>query len=109
MPFKKGEGGRPVGVENKVSRDVRALARGLFDAAYWTRTKKRLQTGKLHPAIEKTLLAYAFGEPKKTVKLEGDVGVKAKRAVLANLPMDVLRRLAAEAHFASDEGEDTTH
>jgi hypothetical protein len=110
VPFKKGEGGRPHGAENKVTRDVRELARGLFDAAYWQKTKERLDAGKLNPVIEKTLLAYAFGEPKKTVKLEGSVDVKAKRAVLSNLPIETLRQLAAQAHFAAiEDTEDTPH
>jgi hypothetical protein len=86
--------GRPRGVENKVTRDVRELAQRLFDAAYWTRTKKQLGAGKLHPAIHAKLLAYAYGEPKKTVRLEGEIGIREKRSVLKRLPEDVLQTLA---------------
>jgi hypothetical protein len=57
--------GRPRGVENKVTRDVRELAQRLFDAAYWTRTKKQLGAGKLHPAIHAKLLAYAYGSRRR--------------------------------------------
>ena len=109
MAFKKGEGGRPVGAENKATRDVRELARGLFDAAYWKRTKKRMTAGKLNPLIEKTLLAYAYGEPKKTVRLEGEVGVREKRAVLAQIPDDVLQSIEASAALAfTADGEPET-
>jgi hypothetical protein len=112
--FKKGETGnrhgRPRGVANKVTRDVRALAQSLFDPAYWKRTKAKIDGDNLHPMLEKTLLAYAFGEPKKTLKLEGEVGVKEKRSVLRNLPDDVVRDLVAKAAFATvSEPEETTH
>ena len=67
MPFVKGQsgnpGGRKAGVPDKVSQEVRQLARKLFDKAYWQRTKQRLAQGKLPPFIEAKLLAYAFGEP----------------------------------------------
>jgi hypothetical protein len=87
--------GRPRGVENKVTRDVRELAQRLFDGAYWARTKKQLSAGKLHPAIHARLLAYAYGEPKKTVRLEGEIGIREKRGVLKQLPEAVLASLTA--------------
>ncbi len=89
--------GRARGVGNKVTRDVRELAGRLFDAAYWARTKKQLNAGKLHPAIHAKLLAYAYGEPKKTVKVEGEIGIREKRSVLRQLPDGVLATLAAQA------------
>ena len=57
-------GGRPKGVPNKVSREIREPAQLLFDDAYWTRTRVRLAQGRLAPAVECRLLAYAYGEPK---------------------------------------------
>lgn len=105
--FKKGEGGRPKGIPNKVTRDVRTLALALFDADYWATTKRRLDAGKLNPMIEKTLLAYAFGEPKKTVRLEGEVGVRDKRTVLAQIPDDVLATIEASAGLVDAADDDT--
>ncbi|MBI4263389.1 MAG: hypothetical protein HY657_03350 [Acidobacteria bacterium] len=49
---------------NKVTREVRELAQRLFDEAYWKRTQQRLAQGRLAPAVECRLLAYAYGEPK---------------------------------------------
>jgi len=89
---KKGVG-RPQGVPNRVTKDVRNLARALFDAAYWKRTKERLQAGRMHPAIEKVLLAYAYGEPKKTVRIEGDVSVQDKRSLLERMPDAMIAEL----------------
>jgi hypothetical protein len=97
--------GRPKGATNKVTRDIAALARGLFDAAYWKRTKERLVAGKLTPAIERTLLAYAYGEPKKTVTFEGEVSVAEKRGILRDLPDAVVQQLAARAAFQAVEDE----
>ncbi|MBI2187325.1 MAG: hypothetical protein HYU37_09450 [Acidobacteria bacterium] len=57
-------GGRPKGIPNKVSREVRELALRLFDDTYWERIRARLLKGRLAPALEARLLAYAYGEPK---------------------------------------------
>ncbi len=48
----------------EVSREVRELAQRLFDDAYWERTRVCLAQGRLAPALEVRLLAYAYGEPK---------------------------------------------
>lgn len=106
MPFTKGQSGNPHGRGrgsiNKVTRDVRNLAQALFDPAYWKLKKQQIIEGKCHPAIERTLLAYAYGEPKKTLKLEGEIGVKDKRSVLEQLPDDVVAALAAQAALESE-------
>src|SRR6185436_220521 len=106
MAFVKGQCANPLGrkkgTQNKVTRDVRALAQKLFDPAYWRLKKKQLSQGKCHPAIERTLLAYAYGEPKKTLKVEGEIGVKEKRSVLEQLPDDVVATLAARAALESE-------
>lgn len=106
MAFKKGQSGNPHGRQkgaiNKVSRDVRNLAQALFDPAYWKLKKQQITQGKCHPVIERTLLAYAYGEPRKTLKFEGEIGVKEKRSVLEQLPDDVIATLAARAALESE-------
>jgi hypothetical protein len=110
--FKKGvcanPAGRPKGAENKVSRDVRALAQKLFDAAYWKRTKQRLDAGELNPAIEGKLLAYAYGEPKKTVTIDGEIGIREKRRVLTQIPDHVVAAIAAQEQFEATDSSDET-
>jgi hypothetical protein len=104
----KKTGGRQPGSPNKVTRDIAALARGLFDAAYWKRTKERLDAGELNPAIEGKLLAYAYGEPKKIVKVEGEIGVREKRGVLAQIPEAVLTQITARDAFEDTDSDDET-
>ena len=80
-------GGRAKGTLNKVTREIRALSLALFDDEYWERTKARLLIGKLAPAIEAKLLAYAYGEPKQTVDVLGlsDLTAALKRKVVDEL------------------------
>lgn len=47
---------------------------GLFDDKYWKAVKKRLENGKLAPAVEVKLLAYCYGEPKQRMELTGADG-----------------------------------
>ena len=61
--------GRKKGVPNKVTAEIREVTQRLFDPTYWAYTRKRLVTGKLPPAVETKLLAYAFGEPTQTVDM----------------------------------------
>jgi hypothetical protein len=110
MPFKKGQSGnkhgRPRGVQNRTTKDVRSLAQALFDTAYWARTKVLLANDTLHPAIHRALLAYAYGEPKKTLTVEGEIGIREKRRVLTQLPDDVVARIAAQAAFEDASADD---
>jgi len=109
--YEKGQGGRPKGVANKITRDVRSLAQALFDEAYWARTKAKIVEGTIHPMIEKTLLAYAYGEPKKTLKVEGEIGIAEKRGILRDLPEAVVQQLAARVAFEAeaDDSEETVN
>jgi hypothetical protein len=67
MPFAKGKSGnptgRPKGIQDKVSQEIRELARSVFTPAYWARVKRQAEAGELNPKVETTLLAYGFGQP----------------------------------------------
>lgn len=64
-------GGRKRNTPNKVTTEIRNAARALFDLKYFQTVKARLDEGKLAPAVECKLLAYAFGEPKQTHEHSG--------------------------------------
>lgn len=72
-PFQKGEGGRPAGIPNKATREIRAMARSLVeDPEYVENLRIRLRSGKCAPAVECMLFHYAYGEPPKTLIVAGD-------------------------------------
>jgi len=60
--------GRPKGVHNKVTNEIRLLAQALFDEAYWKKKYERMHAGKEHAAVENQLLAYAYGKPKERIE-----------------------------------------
>jgi hypothetical protein len=63
--------GRPKGVRNKVTRDVKALAAGILeDPLVQAKLLEPAQRGKLAPAVMGLLFHYAYGKPKETVALE---------------------------------------
>jgi len=80
-------GGRSRGTPNKITTEIRDITRGLFDDAYWTRTKQRLESGRIAPAVEARLLAYAFGEPKQTLDVPqlGDITALLAKKVIHEL------------------------
>lgn len=66
--------GRPKGVPNKATRDIREFAQKcLEDPEYVRKLVIRLQQGKA-PQIEAALYQYAYGKPKDTVELTGPNG-----------------------------------
>jgi len=68
--------GRPKGVPNKASADVRIRARALVeDPVYVLGLKKRILDGKSVP-LEIMLHHYAYGKPRETVEVEGAVTIK---------------------------------
>ena len=71
-------GGRPKGVPNKVTTEIKDITRNIFDAAYFASVKARLAEGKLAPAVECRLLGYAFGEPKQSIDLDANIRTVAK-------------------------------
>jgi Family of unknown function (DUF5681) len=73
--FVKGKSGNPAGrkkgVPTKIHREVRELAKSLFDSRYWALKYQRLHDGTEQPKIEETLLAYAYGAPPREVHSQG--------------------------------------
>lgn len=73
MGFKKGEGGRPRGAVNKATREIKDAARKLLeDKAYQLALKRRLKAGKA-PHMETLLHYYAYGKPRETLAVQGDI------------------------------------
>jgi hypothetical protein len=67
--------GRRTGSRNKVTQVAQQLASGLVnDQEYLKRLKARLESGKIAPAIEVMLWAYAHGKPKESIELSGPGG-----------------------------------
>ncbi len=82
-PFQKGGGdprsggGRPPGVQNKVTREIKEIAQGLLeDPIYQAKLKEQLQEGKLAPPVLCLLYNYAYGKPKETVDVTADVAYR---------------------------------
>ena len=68
--------GRPKGVPNRASTDVRIRASALVeDPVYVLGLKKRILDGKSVP-LEIMLHHYAYGKPRETVEVEGAVSIK---------------------------------
>ena len=79
MPYKKGESGnlagRPKGAKDKISEEVKALARSVLEQPkYLQRIKSQAIEGTLHPKIESMLWAYAYGQPTGTNE-QGNTGI----------------------------------
>ena len=75
MPFQPGQSGnpcgRPKGSRNKSSLAVREWATGIIeDPKVQARLLADAQTGKLHPSVMTTLMAYAYGRPRDTTTAE---------------------------------------
>jgi hypothetical protein len=78
MSFEKGKaktGGRAPGVQNKATRDIRAIAQGLIeDSAYQASLKRRLLKGS-SPQLEVLLHYYAYGKPKMEIQADNTLRV----------------------------------
>ena len=73
-----GSPGRPKGVPNKATKEVKELSRRLvLDPEYQQKLKQRLLKGTLTPVVECLLWHYAFGKPKDTL----DLNVDARRVI----------------------------
>lgn len=68
--------GRTKGTPNKLTTEVREAARAIVDdPAYRESLIKRLHAG-LAPHMETLLWHYAYGKPKETIEVEGNVTVE---------------------------------
>ena len=75
MPFQPGQSGNPCdrrkGSLNKNSFSVREWATGIIeDPKVQARLLADARTGKLHPSVMTTLMAYAYGKPRDTTTSE---------------------------------------
>jgi hypothetical protein len=78
--------GRPKGSPNKVSSEVRAIARALVeDRAYRRALQERLRDGTAAPAVEVMLWNYAYGKPKDELALTLDIMIQQQLANLRQL------------------------
>lgn len=87
--------GRPKGVPNKSTVQVRELAQGLVnDDAYLVKLRLQLRAGKCAPAVEAMLWHYAYGKPKDTIEHTGPDGAP----LVTRIERVILRK--------PDEGDD---
>jgi hypothetical protein len=79
MPFIKGKSGNPKGMKpgtkHQATDEIKALSRAIFSKDYWERIRREALAGTLHPKIETTLLAYAYGAPQGKDTAPGGVTV----------------------------------
>lgn len=75
--LKRGGGtGRPKGVPNKATVEIKVLARRLLsDPEYQDALERRLRRGTAG-AVEPLLYHYGYGKPKETVEHEGTISVR---------------------------------
>lgn len=75
-------GGRKRGTANKVTADVRQAAQALLGHTTYVKTlTKRLNSGKIAPAVETMIWHYAHGKPKESVALDATVTHKPAQAM----------------------------
>lgn len=66
MPFKKGEGGRPKGVPNKVTSEWREVMRSIVeDPGGLKNLREQYRAGTLPAALLVRMWEYTYGPPKK--------------------------------------------
>jgi hypothetical protein len=63
--------GRPKGLQNRVTREFKEIARGILEQPEAIEKMKRAAAlGRLHPSLHIAPMHYAYGKPKETVALE---------------------------------------
>lgn len=66
----RGGPGRPSGVSNKVTREIRGFSQGLLeDPAYQAKFLRAWRARTLPPRIEEMVWQYAYGKPAQAVDM----------------------------------------
>jgi hypothetical protein len=100
-PFQKGEGGRPKGVPNKATREVREWSKNFLESErYRDLLKVRIERGRAM-VIETLLYHYAYGKPKERIEVEGN----APMPLVIELVKD-RRQLGEPDPDAGDDADD---
>lgn len=73
MPFRPGAG-RPKGVPNKATREIKAFWHAFFRSKPYRETAKNRMLAGRAPHLESYLLALVYGKPKETVEVTGAGG-----------------------------------
>ena len=67
--------GRKAGQKNRATLDIQQYARSIIeDPLVKTKLLEMAQRGKLHPALYREFMHYAYGRPVETVELTGADG-----------------------------------
>lgn len=91
----KGGPGRPKGLPNKATRDIKNLsAKLLNDPAYLEALKVRLRRGTA-AAVEVQLYHYAYGRPKEEIALRVEDARNQSTADLAERARQLVERLGS--------------
>jgi hypothetical protein len=112
--------GRPKGMPNKITTEIRELAQNLFNRKWWKSTERRMEAGEENPQLVMRLIEYGWGPPpsqplviEQTVKADPvpqvDNYTKSveylKYLTGAGLiPADLLAKFAIRGNGADDEG-----
>src|SRR5262245_14599609 len=102
--LKKGAGpGRPKGSKNRATMEAREFCQSVVrDKAYQARLLKRAQQGKLPPAVEVMLWAYAFGKPPDNIVLEQNI----PPLIIEVLDDEAIRAIRAKRDAGLADGDD---
>jgi hypothetical protein len=102
-PFATGNSGRPKGVPNKVTREVRAFSRGILeDPLVQARIRLDAQKGRLAPPVLTMLFHYAYGKPKESIELKG--GLEQLVVRILDEPRHTDAPASETRPFATDHG-----